>query len=211
MTEHHFTISKTVRYFTHGDWNPHKILIVLHGHAQLPKYFIRKFENLIDLGWFIVAPEGLHRFYTQGHSGRVGASWMTSEDRLSDIQDYLKYLNQLSDELNLGQAEDLRLLGFSQGVATGSRWLAHTLLTFKQFIICSGMIATEFRLEEDLAKLGDVSFSYISGTKDPFLNEAEVLHFREQLKSYKRQIQMIEFNGVHEIHLPSVQEALNNI
>ena len=37
-----------------------------------------------------MAPEGLSRFYLEGFSGKVGATWMTREDRLNDIDNYLR-------------------------------------------------------------------------------------------------------------------------
>ena len=93
------TSAKTFRYFTHGDpLKANQIVYVLHGYGQLAEFFIRKFQHLSD-DYFIVAPEGMHRFYLSGSSGRVGASWMTKEERETDIQDNLNWLNALDTEL----------------------------------------------------------------------------------------------------------------
>ena len=89
-------ISKTAKYTTYG--NPDKasiIIFALHGYGQLVQFFIRKFQVLDAEQYFVVAPEGLHRFYLKGSSGRVGASWMTKEERQSDIEDYINYLDDL--------------------------------------------------------------------------------------------------------------------
>ena len=75
VEENHLMVSKTARFFSLG--NPRSarhLLVVVHGYAQLPEFFIRKFAFLEERGVYIVAPEGLHRFYCQGTSGRVGAS-----------------------------------------------------------------------------------------------------------------------------------------
>ena len=82
------------RYFQNDLEGKKQILIALHGYGQLGQYFYRKFNSLeADFG--LVVPEGPHRFYLEGSSGRVGASWMTKEWREQDIQENNSYLKQL--------------------------------------------------------------------------------------------------------------------
>lgn len=119
----HFPIQKTAR-FVHlkkPDGRNKKCLISLHGYGQLVTYFSRKFHDLTDFT-DVVVPEGASRFYVDGTSGRVGASWMTKEDRLTDIDDNMRYLKSLTDHLN--EYEEIYILGFSQGGATASRYFA---------------------------------------------------------------------------------------
>ena len=107
---------KTYRYQVLND-NPQAktVLYVLHGYGQLVKFFIQKFKNL-NQEILIVAPEGMHRFYKKGNSGRVGASWMTKEARETDISDNMIYLNALDIEVARKYPITKRiLLGFSQG------------------------------------------------------------------------------------------------
>ena len=88
MNKKEIKVPKTARYFTIGnEEQPDEIWFVLHGYAQLANYFIEKFRVLESKNILVVAPEGLHRFYWNGMSGRVAASWMTKEDRLTDIAD----------------------------------------------------------------------------------------------------------------------------
>ena len=117
--------SKTQRYFTHGDLKKAtKLLIVLHGYGQLAEHFIRKFHQLPE-NYYIVAPEAMHHFYLNGSSGRVGASWMTKENRINNITDNNEYLNNLVDFLQTeNEFSELLVLGFSQGGATAARWNA---------------------------------------------------------------------------------------
>lgn len=75
-----------------------------------------------------MAPEALNRFYLEGFAGRVGATWMTKEERLQEIDDYVNYLNQLYKTIlaNTDTSEiTVNILGFSQGVATVCRWIAN--------------------------------------------------------------------------------------
>ena len=50
-----------------------EIWFVVHGYGQLAEYFIRHFRGLDDGTRYIVAPEGLSRFYVKEWT-RVGAS-----------------------------------------------------------------------------------------------------------------------------------------
>jgi len=128
--EKHITVSRTARYFTLGELSQSTkdIWIVLHGHRQLAGDFINIFNELAVEGSFIIAPEGLMRLYIKGDYGDVGASWMTKEDRESDINDYVKYLDKLYNEIIKPAKEKYTLkvngLGFSQGTSTLSRWLS---------------------------------------------------------------------------------------
>jgi len=126
VVEHHITVPRTARYHALGDAaTASEIWIVLHGYGHLARYFLRKFEGLEE-GRLIVAPEGLSRFYLDDGHTRVGATWMTREDRELEIADQLTYLDQLTEHLRAGSRADIRLnvLGFSQGVATACRWAA---------------------------------------------------------------------------------------
>jgi len=133
MQEHHVTVRRSARYYTLGptDADVAQVWIVCHGFAQLAGRFMRYFAALDDGTRVIVAPEALNRFYVEatpgvhGPESKVGATWMTREDRLHEIEDYVGYLDTLSDTIfeRLDRARiHLTVLGFSQGVATVVRW-----------------------------------------------------------------------------------------
>jgi len=127
----HLTIERRVRYAVLEGKAGHvtRVWFALHGFQQLSPRFIRRFLPLDDGTRMIVAPEGLHRHYIDHAAGTVGASWMTSEDRLTDIDDYVAYLDRLYERV-FAEAEldpaavGVVALGFSQGVHTLCRWLA---------------------------------------------------------------------------------------
>ncbi len=132
--EFHIQVGRTARYRMLGTPSDRirEVWFVLHGFAQLAEFFIRGFDGLDDGTRLIVAPEALNRFYLDNNvyhgspRARVGATWMTREDREADIKDYVGYLDTL-----FGHASSLCpsaprsiVLGFSQGVATACRWMA---------------------------------------------------------------------------------------
>ncbi len=125
MQEHYFSTSRSARYFTLGSLeHAGDLWFVCHGYGQLAARFLERFHPLEAEGRCIVAPEGLSRFYlTESPTERrVGASWMTREDRLHEIDDYVRYLDGMYAKLAPRQAR-VTALGFSQGTATVCRWV----------------------------------------------------------------------------------------
>jgi predicted esterase len=181
-----------------------KILYVLHGYGQLAKFFIRKFEILREK-YHIVAPEGMHRFYLQGSSGRVGASWMTKEARESDIEDNLNWLNALDAQVSQDlQVEDRYLLGFSQGGATAARWFAETNNQFKGIVLWACVFPPDLEMEEETAKFrSDERCTFVIGTADQYYNtdqQKALIDFYKTL-SFKT----VKYEGDHNIESDTLQ------
>lgn len=201
-------IKKTAKYVTYGNPQTAKtVIFVLHGYGQLVEFFIRKFHDLNQDDYFIVAPEGLHRFYLKGSSGRIGASWMTKEERETDIQDYIQYLNQLWKKLSVQhQFEKRILLGFSQGGATASRWHNFGNFNAYKFILWAAVFPPDMAAE--LSQNFKKSDNYfVFGTEDEYYSESKIEEHFTLLKERKSNFKMIKFNGNHNIH----QETLLNL
>ena len=131
MQEHHLSVNRTARYFTLGSSSRGvaEVWFACHGYGQLAARFLEKLRVLDDGRRYLVAPEGLSRFYLSESPAerRVGASWMTREDRLAEIDDYVPYLDAVSADVfrSLDRARvTVHALGYSQGAATASRWVA---------------------------------------------------------------------------------------
>ena len=167
--DHCFSHSRTYRYFTLGDASKSKkLLIVMHGYGQLAEYFIRKFSESSKTH-FVLAPEGPHRFYKQGYSGRVGASWMTKEAREIDIADNISWLNALLKDLKSKYTfEQIKIIGFSQGGATAARWYYANPNAFDRLILWSSVFPPDIEKETITKGSNNV---YLVGTKDEFIDE----------------------------------------
>ncbi|MDX2063577.1 MAG: phospholipase [Bacteroidia bacterium] len=157
-TQHTCTVPRTARYYTLGALGPatREVWFVLHGYGQLARYFLQRFEPIADESRLIVAPEGASRFYLDVPSyTRVGASWMTRDDREHDIADQQQYLNAVySQVLPQGLPTGVRLvvLGFSQGTATAWRWVcAAPALPVSALVLWAGSIPLEAAPEGRLA------------------------------------------------------------
>jgi predicted esterase len=145
VEEHHLTVQRTARYHTVGDPAAARhIWVVLHGYGQLARFFLRPFEGLAE-GRLIAAPEGLSRFYLDDDHSRVGATWMTREDREREIGDQAVYLDRLVERLleQCGGVRPVSVLGFSQGVATACRWSAVSRNRFVSLVLWGGTMPPE--------------------------------------------------------------------
>jgi predicted esterase len=203
--QHAIRFEQEARYFTLGQPSAHPAWLVCHGYGQLAAYFIRHFQPLADTGHYIVAPEGLSRFYLQNSSGRVGASWMTRETRETDIANYLRYLDAVVQQSGLAKAPELNLFGFSQGVATICRWAMHTQLPFKRLVLWAGVFPPDVSPELSSSRLSTVALYQVWGSNDPYLNAEKLREQTSYLQSLKAaRFHTIRFEGAHSLDRASL-------
>jgi predicted esterase len=206
--KHFLTAPASYRYYTHGSEKAPHLLIVLHGYGQLAEYFIRKFQVLED-DFFIVAPEGMHRFYLKGSSGRVGASWMTKEERELDIQTNMNWLNTLLAKLTSENTyQKISLLGFSQGGATAARWF-HASNQFDHFISWASVFPPDLEQELTATSTTSKSYFFVIGTNDEFVTPDEQTNL---LQTYQdKGYQTIVYEGTHTIDSACLQKLTTAI
>ncbi len=206
--EHHLPVSRTARYFTIGE--PHESLrelwFVCHGYGQLAGRFVRHFESIDAPHRMIVAPEALSRFYVEvpgkTHADtHVGASWMTREDRLSDIEDYVEYLDALHAHITAsleGASPSFTAFGFSQGVATVARWLERTGVHVDRALLWGGMLPADVDLAAARA-LRAARITVIAGTADEHATVEMLASQHTRLAASGIAYELVSFNGSHRI------------
>jgi len=189
-------LTKTFRYVQYGTITENSILLyVLHGYGQLPEYFSRKFLPLSDRV-VLIAPEGMHRFYLNGTSGRVGASWMTKESREDDIKDNIRFLDRLDAKLTEKIEPYKRIvLGFSQGGATAARWKASGQTTIDNLIMWAAIFPPD--LENETFPLEKNKHHFAIGDQDPYFTDDQD---KQTCNFYAQKNFSIHcFSGVHDI------------
>jgi predicted esterase len=220
MQELQVTFNFKARYFKLGEINKQTkaVWFVLHGYGHLAKYFLKKFEQLTKHGICVIAPEGLSRFYledvnTRSKTGnnRVGSTWMTSENRLADIENYIQFLNTVYNVELIGHAKmPVTLLGFSQGAATVSRWALNNSVAFNDLILWAGIFPNDMDFEKGKEILKHKKVHQVYGSKDPFLTETRV----EEMRSLSEKIGVtsppIIFDGGHELHERTLLQLIEN-
>lgn len=195
------SVPRTARYATLGTPDDARaVWFVLHGYGQLAEYFIRPFASMAEER-FIVAPEALSRFYTEGMRGRVGASWMTSAAREHEVRDYVAYLDALADHLRPrwpGDAE-VHLLGFSQGTATACRWAALGDTTVDRLTLWAGGVPPDLDLDAHGELLRRLELTLVIGTDDEYVSEDQVAAEEARLDASDIPHRTIRFDGPHRI------------
>ncbi|MFZ4800010.1 MAG: alpha/beta hydrolase [Bacteroidia bacterium] len=209
MQKHLFTVTKTARYFTHGKLDNHTkfIWIIIHGYAQTADAFLSNFESL-GSEHFVIAPEGLNKFYSRGFSGSPVASWMTSLERENEIIDYTNYLNSLANSLNLDsftQAKTM-VLGFSQGVSTQTRFIESCDLKFDFSVMIAGEIGKEF--QENLPqKLATLKSLYLVGDQENILKPEKIESHQILFKNANCTFKI--FEGKHVVNQDAIDKILS--
>ncbi|MEJ8803902.1 alpha/beta hydrolase [Pontibacter sp. H249] len=209
MNEHSLIVPRRARYYTLGTPSEQvqDLWIVCHGYGQLARYFLRHFAVLDNGNTLIVAPEALSRFYLDGFSGRVGATWMTKEDRFSEIEDQASYLNLLLQEQLMQLPENVRVtvLGFSQGGATVSRWLATESIKIHRLILWAASFPEDIDFTTGKAAFTNLPVAMVYGTQDEFITP-ETLERKQQLMAQLGIVPRVyTFEGGHTLHPETLQ------
>lgn len=194
-----------------------EVWFVLHGYGQLATYFHKKFNALTERNCVVVAPEGLSRFYLEdvqhcasGQPSRVGASWMTREERLTDIQNYLTYLTAVYHAVIPSDfAGKISVLGFSQGAATAARWAVSNQIAFHRLILWAGIFPDDLNFEAAHEVLARKQTIMVRGTSDPLITPERLAQSQKILDQLKIQPTELLFDGGHEIATSVLLELLD--
>ena len=218
--EHHITVERSARYVTLGprDGTAREIWFVLHGYGQLAAEFIGLFARLDDGTRQIVAPEALNRFYLFGVEGTpaserpVGATWMTKEDRLGEINDYVSYLDAVAAlELQPYGATPPRivLLGFSQGAATASRWIVSGQIHPAHTILWGGFLPPD--VGPDAERIRATSLQIVLGWRDRYLSAERLEEEERRLRERALPYRLVRYEGGHGIASATLEEVVRSL
>lgn len=207
---HHLRVQRTARYYTLGGDSAERrsIWFVIHGYGQLAAEFIRYFGDIAAPDTLIVAPEALNRFYTvsveriPARDRPVGATWMTREDRASDIADYVEYLDLLYDDVvggNPSSSLAINVIGFSQGAATATRWVTHTNRRLDRLVLWGGLLPPETEVTPGDA-LRRSKLTLVVGSRDQYVTDAALAGERARLDTAELPYDLIQFEGGHAIN-----------
>ena len=210
VKEHHIQVTRTARYATLGpdDGTARDVWFVLHGQGQLAANFVRHFEPLDDGTRLVVAPEALSRYYVERASGasgalpRVGASWMTRDDREAEVNDYVGYLDALYARVCAAvprESSRLTVLGFSQGAATASRWVSLGTPRDDRVICWGGAVAHDVTLGPGRPGLRGARLTLVAGTRDEYASPEAIAAEEARLRAAGVAYELRTYNGGHRI------------
>ncbi|HEV8408936.1 MAG TPA: hypothetical protein VGQ30_00420, partial [Gemmatimonadaceae bacterium] len=210
LTTESVSVERTARIALLGSTasDVRELWYVLHGYGSLATDFIGEFLPIDDGTRMIVAPEALSRFYLEDVQTRVrnknanatiGASWMTKHERDSEIADYIAYLNVVHRDMHSragGQAK-ITVLGFSQGAAAASRWVASGGVNAARLVIWGSSIAPEIDLAAAASPIRSPETVMVVGTKDVFATPKIVEAEFARMRSANFPFRSVSFEGGH--------------
>lgn len=200
---HSLRVPRTARYARLGtpssasEW-----WIVLHGYGQLAPDFIEPFASLVTSKRCVIAPEALSRFYTDDITTHqeVGASWMTRIEREAEIRDYVAYLDATVRHLAPeAPPASLHVLGFSQGAATASRWVARGETSLDRLVLWGGGIPPDVDLDTEAESFQSLDPTLVVGTEDLYVSDDDLRALERRLETHGIAHQSVTFDGGHEI------------
>jgi len=226
MIARHLSVTRTARYYLSREPGPEirELWIALHGHGQLARAFAKQCAVIEAPHRLVAVPEALNRYYigdpavqqTTQSVAKMGATWMTREDREAEIADYVGYLDVLHADLRnglaaAGAAEDvaLHVLGFSQGVSTALRWISlGSLGTHRpaRAILWAGSVPPELTAEQLRAATAGVRTTLVAGTRDEFATAERVAAIEKILSDANVEFDTRRFDGGHRLDDAMLQE-----
>ena len=215
--EHHVAVTRTARYVTVGEPGPaiSDVWFALHGYGQLAPSFARHCQPLAAPHRLVVVPEGLSRFYLGDHTrpagpdAKIGASWMTREDRLSEITDYVRYLDQLHATIFSrlpGTGVRVTVLGFSQGAPTATRWLTRGDAVADRLILWGAPMPADLDPALDGARLRRSEVVLVAGDRDDYITPKVIAAEETRLATMNVRFRTLRYPGGHAIDPGTLQE-----
>ncbi|HMQ08120.1 MAG TPA: hypothetical protein PKC30_12530 [Saprospiraceae bacterium] len=170
ITDQTIQTSRRAHVFSlgHNISDSNAIWIAAHGYGQLADRFIKKFDRINLQRHFVIAPEGLSRYYLEGKERIPVPSWMTSRFRLDEIEDFCDYLDSVYATFIKTSNAKIILFGFSQGATTLYRWIQARKPHFDYFINYAGGFPEDIQMNQVSDMLKNKHFLII-GQDDPFL------------------------------------------
>lgn len=215
VTAHALSVPRTAHYYTIGEASEKTryFVIACHGYGQAASRFIHKFESIARKDLFVLAPEGLSRFYWGSFTGDVVASWMTRGDRLDEIADYCNYLQMVYDRYTAQMPEDVKIIlfGFSQGCATQMRWMMQNQVRFDTLFLWAGGLPDDLDFSEkrDYFNAGQLLWAY--GDADQFLNNKQLEKQKKIMEKYELNFEISTFKGKHQIYRDALKSYFEGI
>lgn len=214
MATNWLEVSQQQRVDVEGQLSPNTehLWIGLHGYGQLVQFFSRHFRDLANPDRAFIFPQGPHKFYLEGVHGRVGASWMTKEDRLVDIQNQWAYLDEVIAWAK-AQAPNaaIHFVGFSQGVATGMRYLGNGKFTPVSFLAWAGSWPPDLETQS-VEALKSTRFKGWFGSEDSFIGVEKqvqiITHYREE---FALEMDWDRYEGGHTFDKVILAEAITQL
>lgn len=172
------------------------LLVGFHGYGESAEKHLEELRRIPGASqWVLCAVQALHPFYNR--TGEVIASWMTRQDRELAIEDNIRYVAKVVDDVRrqLPVGDRLVFLGFSQGAAMAYRAAAGSGHPCNGVVVLGGDVPPELD-QRDLADFPPVLLG--RGSSEEWYDAAKMEHDVELLRKKGIDIRPVVFQGGHE-------------
>lgn len=212
IQHHQLTVNRTAQIYTYGNKAHAKVaVIVCHGYAHLADRIIQKFNNIDQDDIYVVAPQGLSVFYWKGMNEDPVASWMTSKDRLDEIEDFSNYLSKVYNHYLSDFEGKIVLMGFSQGCATVWRWQKNNPVQYHSMINWAGWIPEDIDLSQSMNHLTSPIVHVAIGDQDQYLTEERIEEMKKIITKNNIPAVHYRFEGKHQVDRQLLESILSKI
>ncbi|GAB4166307.1 MAG: hypothetical protein Tsb0033_28350 [Winogradskyella sp.] len=183
------------------------VWFVCHGMGYLSRYFLRYFKHLNPEENYIIAPQAPSKYYIQPKM-HVGANWLTRDNTESGMQNILNYFDAIFEAESIPEDVNFIVLGYSQGVSVGMRYLAKRQLQCSQLVLHSGGIPKELTAKDFDFLSENTQVKLIYGTKDEYLGTDRIAQESQRAKElFDRRLSILPFEGKHVVNV----DYINNL
>lgn len=183
----------------------------MHGYGQLAEFFVRKFKSLFSPEKLFIAPEGTNYNYLEGFQGRVGANWMTKHERETAIANNHRLLDKLVGTFleKYPEKPKIKVLGFSQGAATATRWASHWDGKIDSLVLWAGGFALDLDMEEARGKFSDTELILALGDRDEIITSEHIQKQEELISCLGKDVLRYTYSGGHDLDPELLEKIIN--
>ncbi len=127
---------------------------------------------------------------------------MTAHDRMTDIENYLSYLEAIYHREVLEKPRDvsLRILGFSQGAHTASRWIYRQNIAYDQLILWGAGLADEISSDIVKSHFSSGKNVFVAGDTDRYITPQVLGKMQKKYDGIGFSYDLVTYTGGHEIY-----------
>jgi predicted esterase len=203
-----YTISNSYTTLNSLTSKTKNVIFACHGMGYLSRYFLKYFKGVNSDDNYIIIPQAQSKYYIAPKMKHVGASWLTKENTLKEMENIISYFDSvLSNE----KIENLNFifLGYSQGVSVAMRYLAKRKIIVSKLILMSGGIPKELTPKDFKYLKNKAVIYYVYGDKDDYITEDFLNSEKKRFEDLFSNINYIEFDGNHEIKTEIIESIIN--
>jgi len=185
------------------------VWFVCHGMSYLSRYFLKYFKELNPEENYIIAPQAQSKYYIPPAFKHVGASWLTKENTLKEIDNVMRYFDAVFEAEQIPNDINLIVFGYSQGVSVAMRYVAKRQLKCNQMILHSGGIPKELVSDDFNFLQGHCKISLIYGIDDEYLNDERMQQETKRVHElFDTNVSVIPFDGKHVVNVDIINSLV---